>query len=402
MAKLISAPPKFTHQEWAYSNKTNYNNAEKQRASAERLIDESDRLIDETEEVTKRTQRDVNKKFEQRVHDVTFWKEELNRKLDDTKKEIDMLLAYKTRLANALEACREPLAIANQCLLYREGREAIDLVHDDVERNLLKERETIQGVMALLQRTLDQTTEQIRIMRSRRYTLEKDLTDKFDALDIDQDCRELRDDHPELTFKSGAAKIESNSVTPEDWQQFTNENILKTERDRKNAVDLRAVIDSLLDTTKDDMNKQVSDTNLAFKKRIDETEMTKSELETHLSKIFGQIDEMEKNIQRLTKAIQDKRGPMMLSQTRLDARTNRPNVELCRDPVQYRLINEVAEIDSSVSQLQQTLAGAQDQLKGLIRRQQTLEEDIDVKSKSVHIDNVKCMGLRQSINIKKF
>ena len=66
--------------------------------------------------------------------------------------------------------------------------------------------------MALLQRTLDQTTEQIRIMRSRRYTLEKDLTDKFSALDIDQDCRELRDDHPELTFKSGAAKIESKYV----------------------------------------------------------------------------------------------------------------------------------------------------------------------------------------------
>ncbi len=57
--------------------------------------------------------------LDQRVHDVTFWKEELNRKLDDTKKEIDMLLAFKTRLANALEACREPLAIANQCLLYR-------------------------------------------------------------------------------------------------------------------------------------------------------------------------------------------------------------------------------------------------------------------------------------------
>ena len=63
MAKLISAPPKFTHQEWAFSNKSNYNSAEKQRASAERLIDESERLIDETDEVTKRTQKDVNKKF---------------------------------------------------------------------------------------------------------------------------------------------------------------------------------------------------------------------------------------------------------------------------------------------------------------------------------------------------
>jgi tektin-1 len=111
---------------------------------------------------------------------------------------------------------------------------------------------------------------------------------------------------------------------------------------------------------------------------------------------------MEKNIQNLTKAVEDKAGPMKLSQTRLDARTNRPNVELCRDPVQYRLINETAEIGQSVTKLQDTLAEAQDQLKGLIRQQQTLEEDIDIKSKSVYIDNVKCMGLRQSINIMKF
>jgi len=111
---------------------------------------------------------------------------------------------------------------------------------------------------------------------------------------------------------------------------------------------------------------------------------------------------MEKNIQNLTKAIEDKMGPMKLSQTRLDARTNRPNVELCRDPVQYRLINETAEINSSVSKLQETLNTAQDELKGLIRRQQTLEEDIDIKSKSIYIDNVRCMGLRQSINIMKF
>ena len=63
MSKLIQAPPKFTHGEWTHSNHSNYNSAEKQRASAERLIDESDRLIDETEESTKKTQRDVNKKF---------------------------------------------------------------------------------------------------------------------------------------------------------------------------------------------------------------------------------------------------------------------------------------------------------------------------------------------------
>ena len=63
MSKLIQPPPKFTHGEWTHSNHSNYNTAEHQRAAAERLIDESDRLIDETDETTKKTQRDVNKKF---------------------------------------------------------------------------------------------------------------------------------------------------------------------------------------------------------------------------------------------------------------------------------------------------------------------------------------------------
>ena len=111
---------------------------------------------------------------------------------------------------------------------------------------------------------------------------------------------------------------------------------------------------------------------------------------------------MENNIDKLNKAIGDKSGPIALSTTRLDTRTNRPNVELCRDPVQYRLINEVAELETNVGRLRGTLAQAEMELKGLIREHLNLEEDIDIKSKSVHIDNVQCMGLRQSIKIKRY
>jgi len=38
----------------------------------------------------------------------------------------------------------------------------VDLVHDDVQKNLIKEVETINGVQQMLTKTLDQTTEQIR------------------------------------------------------------------------------------------------------------------------------------------------------------------------------------------------------------------------------------------------
>ena len=54
-----------------------------------------------------------------------------------------------------------------------------------------------------------------------------------------------------------------------------------------------------------------------------------------------EIGEQEKNIEDLKKGIEDKMAAMMVAQTRLEARAHRPNVELCRDPVQYALIAEV-------------------------------------------------------------
>lgn len=57
--------------------------------------------------------------------------------------------------------------------------------------------------------------------------------------------------------------------------------------------------------------------------------------------MIKQIQDIEENITRLEKAINDKTPNLKVAHTRLDTRTNRPNVELCRDPVQYRLIAEV-------------------------------------------------------------
>ena len=76
-------------------------------------------LTSYTMKVTQNISKNVINPTEQRLDDITFWKDELNRKLDDTKNEIDTLVAYQTRLRNALEACQEPLAIVNQCLGYR-------------------------------------------------------------------------------------------------------------------------------------------------------------------------------------------------------------------------------------------------------------------------------------------
>ena len=50
-------------------------------------------------------------------------------------------------------------------VMYRRRRIETDLVHDDPEKHLIKEVEVIQGALALLICTKEQTVEQIRYVR---------------------------------------------------------------------------------------------------------------------------------------------------------------------------------------------------------------------------------------------
>ena len=44
-------------------------------------------------------------------------------------------------LEKALMDTQNPLHVAEECLLHREKRRGIDMVHDDVEKQLIKVRE---------------------------------------------------------------------------------------------------------------------------------------------------------------------------------------------------------------------------------------------------------------------
>lgn len=56
---------------------------------------------------------------DQRLTDIKYWEKEVDDKLDAIKIETDNLLAFRTRVEKAIEACREPLHIAQQCLVNR-------------------------------------------------------------------------------------------------------------------------------------------------------------------------------------------------------------------------------------------------------------------------------------------
>ena len=77
----------------------------------------------------------------------------------------------------------------------------------------------------------------------------------------------------------------NSSVTPDQWASFSNENILKTERECNASSTLRAVIDGVLDQTRQDIERQRDTVKLAFEKRIQEVSEAKQSLENHLDKV---------------------------------------------------------------------------------------------------------------------
>ncbi|NWY44435.1 TEKT1 protein, partial [Sylvia atricapilla] len=401
MAKLLQDPSKLHPSEWHTANRMQRATTESQKSRSECMIAESWRLVDEIEKTTQKTQSDVNKKLEQRLEEIKFWKQELDNKLEQIVHETETLLTLKNRLERALEGCKEPLVIAQKCLLYRQRRVGIDLVHDEVEQELVKEAEVVQGIIALLGRTLEQTNEQIRQNRSAKYNLEMDLKDKFTALTIDDYCASLTNDTPQIIYSDNAMKLEGNFVSPEDWIDFSNINVEKADKQRNNSLALKAVIDGILSQTANDMRRQCEMVNMAFRNRVKEVKDAKHKLEMLLAMVMDEIAAQEKNIAALKKAIADKEGPIKVAQTRLEARNHRPNVELCFDTVHSSLMTEVQEITKNI-QRQDALAQAQTELKALSHRQLSLEEEIKVKENTLYIDEVLCMQMRESVCINNY
>lgn len=75
---------------------------------------------------------------------------------------------------------------------------------------------------------------------------------------------------------------------------------------------------------------------------------TKNKQTCVLLKLLAETASQEKNLEDLRVALAEKEAPLKVAQTRLSTRRQRPNVELCHDPAQTRLMTEVKELANHV------------------------------------------------------
>lgn len=73
--------------------------------------------------------------------------------------------------------------------------------------------------------------------------------------------------------------------TPESWAQHSHDNIVRAEHERMASIQLRTLIDNILNDTSRDMREQADAVDIAYKRRIDEVQDALNKLEENLQKV---------------------------------------------------------------------------------------------------------------------
>lgn len=207
--EMINQQPKYTHKDWSYNNQLKSRISCDQQKLADRVICETERVLDETKETTTKFKKETDYRLEERVSHIAFTVEELKEQKKYGEQELEILKDTKNRIQHSIESIKtDALIICEKCIILRENRTGIDNVDDDVEKGLRKERHIILGSLAILDKLLNETTEQIRKLRASIYFLIRDLSNKENSLQIDQQNLVLRENQIDMKIYEGKMDLD--------------------------------------------------------------------------------------------------------------------------------------------------------------------------------------------------
>ncbi|NXJ77269.1 TEKT2 protein, partial [Trogon melanurus] len=397
MATLSVKPGhRFTVPDWHTNSRFISADAERQRSVSHQVRQEARALRNETNNQTKWDEHDNQTRLAERISSVNRWKETLDKCLADIDAEIDALAKVKEAAEHALQAKNLSLDVSIECLTLRESRRAIDVVRDPVEEELHKEVKVIDEAKRELQQRVNEAFEQLCLLEEARQQLSCDHRHKMEVLEIDRVCLSLNVSSPNISLKVNPTRVPGGSTTLDEWEQNSQCNKDHAEAEMKASAGLREATVLAIAQTDNELEAQRVATEFALRKRIRDLERAYDELKWQEQNTLEEIAEMEEDIRRLEEDLRKKMQDLKVAHTRLETRTYRPNMELCRDQVQYGLTDEVHQLEGTIRALRQKLAESQDALNALYRQLHCIQTDTGYKANSLMLDN-KCRDSRRKL-----
>ncbi|XP_058474357.1 tektin-2 [Solea solea] len=372
--------------EWSSNNQLLSATAQHERVISNLIRQEGRSLRNDTSCQTSWDERDTSHRLSDRIWGVARWREALEACAQKVDEEMDALTLCKEQSEQALAATATPLEVSTECLRLREGRRGCELVVDPVDEQLKKEVELIGRVQQVLQQHIDKAFEQLCVLQEARHQLTSDLQNKTDALDIDMSCLSLTTKSPQISLKINPTRIPSGSSTPQEWHQFSQYNVARAQEAMDVSQQLREDMSLTRAQLQNELEAQWRATEFALRKRNHHKEQAREELEWQIKKTEDEMAEMENDIQGLDADLQAKSASLKLAHTRLENRTNRPGMDLCRDEVQHGLVNEVHQLEATILALKQKLSEAQHSLQKMKLHHYHMLQDLSTKKEALNLE----------------
>ncbi|KAM6903171.1 tektin-2 [Lycodopsis pacificus] len=372
--------------EWNSNNHQLSATAQHERFVSSVIRQEGRSLRNETNCQTTWDESDTCRRLRDRAWDVARRKEELETCAQRVDEEMEALTLSKEQAEQALAATVVPLEVGGECLTLRDGRRGCELAVDPVDEQLKKEVALIERMQHVLQQHIDEAFEQLCVLQEARHQLTADLQNKMDALDIDMSCLSLTIKSPQISLKTNPTRIPSGSSTPQEWVQFSQYNVARAQEAMQVSQQMRVDMSLTRAQLQNELDTRRRATEFALRKRIHHEEQARDELEWQIRNTEDEMAEMGRDIHGLDADVQAKTASLKLAHTRLENRTSRAGMDLCRDEVQHGLVNEVHQLEATIRALKQKLSEAQHSMQKMKLHHSRMLQDLSRKQEALSLE----------------
>jgi len=394
----MASTKQYTIPDWHQANANIVSDAQNQRFDSNATKYASRRTVDVTNNQTRWDKYHNDVRLEERMIEIEKWRNELERVLANTDREIGLLSDFKDNCDHALAQKAIPESVNAECLAIRDGRREIDVVRDKVNDELHAESALIERVKAILAKRSSEAFDQLMKLRRARDAVASDLNGKYAAYDIDGQALGLNEHSTGLSYIRDLGRVALGNSDPAAWHAFSVKNRDEAESAIRASVALRDLIETDINDTSNDLESQRLATNYAFRNRIHEFEQAKSELIWQKERTQEELAEIEAEIRGIESAIEAKNGPLKVAYTRLELRKERPGIEFCRDEPALGLHEEIRQLEKSLAELNTRLEEANNNRDRLSRTLATISHDLDLKIHSLNLEN-RCMDVRKKLTV---
>lgn len=166
------------------------------------LYRKSEHLIDTVRVKTEQCKIESDYRIRERLQNIEFLLDEVAKQKTNSCCEEDALKSFCNRLMNALTYVIDiGKKNAGQMNIFKEKPNDVHLTNDEIDRELSKEKGIIDHSQDLLEKALSQASEQLRLLRSTIYALDRELCNKSTSLHIDQSNLILNNNQKQLEYR---------------------------------------------------------------------------------------------------------------------------------------------------------------------------------------------------------